>query len=289
MPTLRQLISSVRHRLAGVGSYTDAVLELTANLPAGETTIPVDDASRASAGLYEIGLEKIRVKSVDASAGTLTAYTFGRGYEGTPSTLHQEGSEITRSPLFPASTIAAEINGVLGELYPYLHGVKSLDVEYTTAFVLPDDAVGIVAVYVSDRSDTGWHRIDRWLWEPSAGQALALPAVSHGTTIRVVYATRPILFDLEATGAIDGDFATITGLDSRVADLLVLGVGYRLAPFADMGNLLATGQEARSDPSKQPGRGASLARLLYAEFQQRLIQEQAILHKENPIRVHKER
>lgn len=289
MPTLRQLIASVRHRLAGVGSYTDAVMELTAELSPGSTSITVDDAASASAGVYEIGLEKVRVKSVDRSAGTLMAYSFGRGYEGTTQTLHNAGSEITRAPIFPASTVAQEINGVLTELYPHLYGVKTVDLDYVPPFALPSDAVGVIAVFQVEDGLGGYRRLDGWRWEPSAGKGLLVHNLTSGQAIRVVYATRIGLFDLSNPYVADVEFVTATGLDSRIADLLTLGVAYRLAPYADMGNLLHTGAEARADSSKPPGRGASLARLLYAEFQQRLVAEQQVLAKENPIRVHRER
>lgn len=289
MPTLGKLIAEVRHRLNGVGNHTPNSMELQTELAEDGLTIRVDDASKQSNGVYEIGLEKIRVKSVDRGANTLTVYGFGRGYEGTEVGVHPAGSEVVRAGAYPNSTLAHEINGVLREFFPYIYGVVTVDMDYAPPFVMPDDCAGIIAVFVSDRAASdGWRRVDRWLWEPDSGQGLKIPAAERGTSVRITYATVPVPFDLGDPYAMEQDWAQ-TGLPDRLADLMALGAASRLAPFADMGNLFNTGQEARSDASKPPGRGGQLSRLLSAQFQQQLVQEQLVLQKMHPIRVHRER
>lgn len=289
MPTLGQLISKVRHRLSGAGSYTRDSMELAEDLLEDGLTVNTDSVTGASPGVYEIGLEKIRVKSVDRSGNSMLVYTFGRGYEGTTAALHPAGVEVTRAGAFPASTIAEEINGVLRGFFPYLYGVTSMDVEYTVPFVMPDDCVGVVAVFVSDLSAIdGWRRVDRWLWEPDSGQGLKIFQAVEGEGVRVVYAVEPVQFDLSIAEASEAEWSE-TGLSDRLADLLALGVASRLAPFADTSNLFNVGQEARSDQAKAAGRGARLANSLTQEFQRGLIQEQQVLHKRHPIRIHRER
>lgn len=289
MPTLGQLIHKVRHRLSGVGSYTRDSMELTVDLLEDGLTVNTDSVTGADAGVYEIGLEKIRVKSVDRSGNSMLVYSFGRGYEGTTPALHPAGSEVTRAGALPASTVAEEINGVLREFFPYIYGVTSLDVEYTVPFTMPDDCAGIVAVFVSDlRATDGWRRVDRWLWEPDSGQGLKIFAAVEGELVRVAYAVEPIPFDLTVPEAAEAEWSD-TGLEDRLTDLLTLGVASRMAPFADMGNLFNVGQEARSDQAKPPGRGARLASILTQQFQQQLAQEQQVLHKKHPIKIHRTR
>lgn len=289
MPTLGKLISDVRHRLSGVGSYTRNSMELTTDLLEDDLTIHVDSVTGASPGVYEIGLEKIRVKGVNTAGNSLQVYTFGRGYEGTTASLHPAGLEVSRSGSFPASTVAQEINGVLRQFFPYVYGVTSVDSTYVTPFVMPADCAGIIAVFVSDRSATdGWRRMDRWLWEPDSGQGLKIFGAQPNQSVRISYATEPMQFDLTVAEAAEAEWST-TGLPDRLTDLLTLGVASRLAPFADMGNLFNVGQEARSDQAKQTGRGRMLANALTQEFQRNLIQEQQVLHQKHPIKIHRER
>lgn len=289
MPTLGKLIADIRHRLNGVGSYLPNSAELQEDLNEDSLLIRIDDAAKHSPGVYEVGLEKIRIRAVDASSGTMRAFTFGRGYEGTTITFHPKGSEISRAGLFPASTVAQEINNVLTEFWPTLYGVTTADFDYAAPFVMPEDCAGIVGVFVSDRrAADGWRRVDRWLWEPGSGNGLKIYEAERGGVVRVQYATQPRLFDLSAVDAWDHEWST-TGLPDRMANLLTLGVAYRLAPFADVGNLFAVGQEARADTTKPPQRGATISRLLFQQFQLALANEQQALHKAAPIRVHRER
>lgn len=286
MPTLGKLISDVRHRLAGVGNYTGNSSELVEDLNEDSILVRVDDATKHSPGVFEIGLEKVRVKSVDPSSSTFTLFAFGRGYEGTTVAFHPAGSEVTRAGNFPASTVAQEINNVLTEIWPTLYGVVSEEFEYVAPFAMPENCAGIVAVFVSDeRATDGWRRVDRWVWEPDSGQGLKVFEALHGGSVRITYAVQPILFDLTAVDAADHDWS-LTGLPDRMANLMTLGVAYRLAPFADMGNLFNVGQEAKADVSKPTQRGATISRLLQQQFQQALINEQQALQKAHPIRIH---
>lgn len=292
MPTLAKVISDVRHRLAGAGAYTDMVSELREAISASALTIPVDAAfNGAAGGVYEIGLEKVRVKAVDETTSTLTAFSFGRGYDGTLAAAHAAGSEVVHAPVFPASTVASEVNGVLHELYPSLYAVRQYEAAYTPAgFTIPAGGVGVIAVYRQGAGATGWHRLDQWRFDPDSGNGLWVKHVGAGETVRVVYATRPGVFDLSSGSVLAGDFSAVTGLDDRVADVIALGVAYRLAPFFDTARLPATGAEPRADgQSKPPGSGAQASRLLLAEFTQRVQQEAAVLAKEHPIRIHRER
>lgn len=289
MPTLGELISNIRHRLSGVGMTTGASMELVVDLPEDGLLVKVDNVRDASEGVYEIGLEKVRVKSIDRSSNSMALYTFGRGYEGSTVNFHQQGAEVSRATHFPAATIAQEINGVLLEMFPMIYGVKVVDAEYTTPFTMPADCSGIVAAFVSDtRAVDGWRRVDRYVWEPDSGQGLKIFEALEGTLVRIAYAHEPVPFDLTLSEAAETPWS-LTGLPDRLSDLLTLGVAARLAPFADMGNLFSTGQSARSDQSKPAGRGARLASGLMQAYQQKLMQEQQVLHRKHPIRVHRER
>lgn len=296
MGTLGQIVESVRHSLSGFDANKESVLELTSSVSASAKELPIDDGSAmggASRGVAEVNMELVRVKSLDATTPALVLYSFGRGYRGTPAVAHPAGSEVRVNPAWPASSVAAEVNGVLNEVYPRVYGVRYHETAFPArggAIDLPADATGVVAVYVNDpRRDDEWVREDRWSFQPDSsdvGRALRVGGRYNASDrLRIVYSVRPGLFDL--SGSLSQDFETVTGLDSRVQDLVRLGVAARMAPFVDVAKLPFLGAAARGDGElRGPTTGSTVARLLYSMFQARVDQEAAVLNKEHPIRLH---
>jgi len=297
--TLGRIIESARHALSGFDTNRDAVSALSGELDSSATAILIDDAGGvgqgtvAARGLAEIDFEIVRVKSVDAANGSLLLYPFGRGYRGTDPVAHSTGAEIRFNPGWPASTVAEHVNGVLREIYPRVYAVKSSETTFPAdagAITVPATAVGVISVWVADSQRTGqWLREDRWTYQPDStttGKGLRVGGhYSSGRGVRVVYAARPVLFDL--TGALSQDFVTVTGLDERLVDLIEIGVAARMAPFIDVGKLPFLSASARTaDETRGPGQSLSATKLLYSLFQQRVEQEQAVLAKEHPIKIH---
>lgn len=293
--TLGELIEFTRHQLSGLDSSLDSVSALASPLSATATSIALADGSSAAAGLVEIDLEQVRVKSASTVDASLEAWPFGRGYRGTRAVAHAAGAEVRFGPEWPASTVARELNGVLHEIYPSVYAVRE---HITTAPPLggaldvPADAVGVISVWVEDPSNPDqWVREDRWDYNPDSttiGRGLRIGGHRSAQRVRIVYATRPGTFDL--TGALAQDFTTVTGLDARVSDLLALGVARRLAPFLDVSRLPVISATAEASANGRPaGGGASATRLLHSLFLSRLEQEASVLSKEHPIRVHRVR
>jgi hypothetical protein len=299
MTTLGQLIAHTRHALSGFGNAQDAVSALSAPLDATSTTVSVDDARAvggspiAARGTAEVDFEVLRVKSIDPVDGTITLFPFGRGYNGTTAVAHATGTEIRFNPAWPASTVAQHINGVLTEIYPSVYAVKAHETVFPSdrgAIDLPGDAVSVLAVYVEDeqRADQ-WVREDRWDFKKDSstiGKGLRVGGHRRpGLALRVMYKARPVRFDL--SGALTQDFAAVTGLTERCADLIQIGVAARMAPFIDVSKLPHLGVAPRDSEGSAPGVGATQARLLYSLFQQRIDQEAAVLAQEHPIRLHR--
>jgi len=297
--TLGRIIESARHALSGFDANRDAVSALSAELDSSAISIPIDDAGGvgqgvvAARGLAEIDFELVRVKSVDTVNGSLLLYPFGRGYRGTDPVAHNTGAEIRFNPGWPASAVASHVNGVLREIYPRVYAVKSSETTFPAdggAITVPATAVGVISVWVADQQRTGqWLREDRWTYQPdSTTTGKGLRVGGHylsGTGVRIVYAARPVVFNL--AGALTQDFATVTGLDERLVDLIEIGVAARMAPFIDVGKLPFLSASARTaDETRGPGQSLSATRLLYSLFQQRVEQEQAVLAKEHPIKIH---
>lgn len=297
MTTLGQLVERVRHRLGG--GYSSATASLESAVTAADTEIKLTDVAGFSRGVAEIGLELIRVNGVNAASRTLNVPAWGRGYRGTRATSHEAGAEVQFDPTWPRPVVAEEINGVLHEIYPDLYAVRTHETAIPSDRGLPIDipagAIGVIRVYVGDvvRPDV-WHPEDRWGFDPDSstiGRPLRLGGLHRpGTLVRVVYAVRPGVFDLTAADVLTHDFAEVTGLHERVADIVALGVASRMAPFLDVNRLAETGAEARADaPNKPVGQATSTARLLYSEFRARVEQERRVLNAEHPIRVHRAR
>jgi len=293
---LGQIVEFVKHSLAGFDASKDSVAALASPITSTSLTVPIDDTDvqrGASRGIAEIDMEIVRVSGVDRDAGALVLYPFGRGYRGTTAAAHSAGVEVRLNPEWPASTVAREVNGVLTEIYPRLYAVSTHETVVPSdlgAIDVPEEAVGIIAVYIEDRlRDDQWVRLDTWRFQRDSsdiGRPLRIGGhQTIGDAVRVVYAHRPGLFNLE--GGLSQDFETVTGLNPGVEDLIRLGVATRMAPFIDVARLPFVVTEAKADAGARPATGgASAARLLYSMFQARLEQEVAALHRDHPIRLH---
>ena len=296
--SLGTLIETTRHALSGFDANRESVTALASPLSASATTVSIEEAtatSGAGVGVAEIDFELVRVKAVNPTDSTLTLYGFGRGYRGTTAAAHLAGVEVRFNPSWPAFSVAREINGVLQEVYPMIYAVAEHSTTIPSdygAVDLPVAAVGVISVWIEDDSRADqWLREDRWSYNPDStetatGKGLRIFG-SHiaGTNVRIKYATRPTPFNL--AGATTQDFATVTGLDERIADLIQLGVAMRMAPFIDVAKLPHLSAEAREmGEAKRELTGANAARLLRGLFQLRLDQEAAVLRREHPIRAH---
>lgn len=295
MSTLGELIERTRHQLSGLDAEKDAVSALSSPLGVTGTTLALETAEGLSVGLAEVDLEMVRVKAVSPQDSTATLWSFGRGYRGTAAASHAAGAEVRFNPSWPASSVAREINGTVGEMYPLLYAVASHETTLPAdhgAVDVPADAVGIISVWVEDLIRPGqWIREDRWNYNPDGniGAGLRVGGLwSGGDAVKVVYAKAPGVFNL--TGPLNQDFTTVTGLPERLEDLVSLGVAKRLAPFIDVSKLpyiAASAAEAASQ--RAPGVGGTQTRLLQALWTTRLQEEAQVLTREHPIRVHRGR
>lgn len=281
--------------MSGYDQAQDAVGGLSSALTADGLVLNVDDISGASRGIAEVDLEVMRVRQVDPQNNSLLLYPFGRGYRGSVATTHAPGTEVRFNPTWLAATVAREINGVLDEIYPTVYGVQSEEFSFQsagtgTALPIDDYAVGVISVWVNDGSTKDeWIRDDHWDYNPDSstvGKGLRMStAYRAGRLGRVVYAVKPQKFDLG--GALDQDFQAVTGLPERCADLLTLGVAYRMAPYIDVGRLSFLSASAREDgTNRRSGDASTVARLLASIFKARLDAEALVLAREHPIRVH---
>lgn len=297
MPTLGDVVEQVRHRLSGMDARREQVAALSSAITAADTTLVLDGDqavfSAAGSAVLEVGLELMRVRASSPQDGTVTLWPFGRGYRATTPAAHAAGEEVRVGPVWPAATIAREVNGVLSEVYPLVYGVRSFESTLSTVehgLPLPADAVGVISVWVAELADEEWVREDNWYFNrdsSTTGRPLFIGSQRDGSRVRVVYATEPALFDLTAAGVLSQPWSA-TGLSDRLTDLVALGVAKRLAPWTDTAALAGVAA-APTDGRREGNAGGSQTRLLATLFQARLEQESRVLAKEHPIRVHRSR
>ena len=292
--TLGQLLGQVRFALTGLGAVTDATATLAVAVDATATTVSLDDVSEFDRGVAEVDFELLRVAAVDPQNNLLTIPGYGRGYHGSIATAHTLGSEVTFNPMWPKWTVASAINEVVRGLYPDLYVVRSVTTTIPSdggPLTVPTTAVGVISVWLESWTTPGTYvRENRWDYDPDSqdlGRTLRLGNGVVGQGVRVLYAERPGAFDLNAVAPLTQDFATVTGFNERLVDLIALGVANRLTPFIDVGRMPMAGAEARADASaKSNDPYGYKAKIRVAEFQARVQAEKDALVREHPVRLH---
>lgn len=293
--SLRDLVEKVRSFGTGLGSKDDRVAYLSSDISSTDTTIQVDDASPFSAGWVEIGLELIRIKSVDKTSNLITLAPGGRGYRGTTAAQHLAGSEVLFTPTLPRSTVTNEINREIAGMYPLITGVDSVEATITNvaqpAYEIPSDAEAVLDVRWRDLVGY-WHRVNSWETEfgvnaldfPS-GQCLRLgQMLQAGTTVQIVYAKRP-----KPLTGLDDPFSS-TGLPDGVVDVVELGTLLRLLPAFDMGRLSSltiSENDVASQRIRLADGGTVISREIKAQYQFRLANERQAFAKKYPPRLHR--
>jgi hypothetical protein len=305
------IVQEVRDRLAGTGLYQDSSTELAADLTADfidpETGEPVSrqihvtDTTAIGPGIVEIDYERIRVRNSEETV--LNVYTFGRGYAGSEPAIHTAGAEVRVDPTFPSSAILRELRAGILDLYPAVYAVKSFEgfydvpvvesdeedeepvtTTYPVPFKMPDEAAGIVSVYVMDALIDKWIQQEVWRWDPMAGNGLEIPFARKNDLVRVVYAAAPT----DEIEAFD-DFETVTGLSSNAKEILSVGIAAKFLTYFATARAPRNAAEARLDAQSAPASlPAQVARQLQQQYQERLAQEQFRLRQDYPIRVHRE-
>jgi hypothetical protein len=295
MPDLNELIGEVKSKLIGYTLNQDRLTYLNGNITATATTLTVATTDNFAKGIIEIDDELIWVDSYNKSTAALNiAPGFGRGYNGTQKSEHSTNAQVTLSPTFPRVTIKQAINDTINSVYPKLWAVASTTFNYNTAvntYALPDDAQDVLAVSWQSVGPTKeWYPVKRWRVDPMANAASfnsnnsisIYDRVDAGRTIQVWYTKEP-----NTLSSNNQDYSNVTGLPASTKDVIVLGAAARLLSFVDSGRLNLTSAEADTADTKMPyNGGTSVARYIYALFQQRLAEESARLQGKYPIKVH---
>ncbi len=276
----------VEDTLAEVSSYVknqEAITVLTQTATDSDTTLTVDDANSLSRGIVEIGNELVYVKSVNATAGTVTILPGGRGWRGTTAAAHGLNTILRNNPTFPRDQIRRAINDTIRGID--LRALSSHEFEFdgtTYAYAMPTDFQDVTGVaWNSPDSTEVWPLIKRYRVDRNfrvTGDTSTVRAAivlmeypTPGRNIRVQYAKYPT-----ALSADTDEFATTTGLPASAEDVIRLGAMWRLVSTIDPGKVIAVTPSADVvDAPVRPGDSTSVARYLYQLFNVRLAEEKA--------------
>lgn len=288
--TYRSLIDEVITSLQGYGEHHDTMATLAVDIDADTLSFPVT-GPEIGRGVIEIDQELMWVESVESN--TVHIPPWGRGHKGTRKTLHNAGSMVSASPVYPRSIVAREVANTIRAVYPALFAVRSAEVMSGSAnwqIELPDDCDRVLSVEWSTLSGYPAEIVSSWELQHSAntelfptGKLLLLGKPCIGN-LRVCYAARPSLLLYE-----DDPF-TVTGLPESSRDVIVLGAASRLLPWIDTGRVPSQSVSADLlDAKNGIGTAVSVGRELRNNYKLRLAEEQAALQAKYPTKVHKTR
>jgi hypothetical protein len=281
MSTFSQLVDQTLMHLHGYTTMQDLATYNTAEVSASATSIVVNNVTAVSRGVIEIDDELIWVDDVDTQTGALSIPPYGRGFRGTVPAVHESGSRLVSSPLFPRKIVSDAINETVRSVYPSLFAVGETTINYQPSintYSLPEGALEIIQIsWQTTGPSREWLPVRRMRVDKHAADAVFNTGVSFsiydhivpGRPMRIVYTKEPTAM----VNALD-EFATVTGLPRSCEDLVRLGASYRLVPFFDTPHL--SGSTAEADFAAQQrgvGQSAQLSRYLLQMYQVRLAEE----------------
>lgn len=300
--TLSQMIDEVKINLAGYtfqqerSTHLTAPVTTTTSSSASPLILSLGSVESLGKGVVEIDEELMWVDSYDRIANTATVAPYGRGYHGTTAATHAADAKVTISPTFPRFSIKRAINDTIRSLGSSIYAVKNTSFEFipvvsTYAF----NNLNVKSILTVSASTIGptkeWVPIRRWDFDSTAdadefganAQTITLgESPQPGQTVRVVYATDPIVFTAD-----NQDYVTQTGLPESTRDVVILGAAYRLLSFLDPARAAQTSPQADETDSKRPfGASRDATKQLYALYTQRLNEEVKSQQQNYPPRVH---
>lgn len=294
MTTFDQLVSQVRQNLQGFSLSQESMTKLTVAMGASDATFQADGETitSLSRGIAEIDDELVLVQKWDQASGTVTVLggIAGRGYEATTAAAHDSGALIRSAPAFPRARIKEAINRSIEALYPHLVVFGETNFPYVSAqmeYSMPTEATDVWYVtgrWVGPEKISG--AVANWRYNPKAyaadfatGKSIQIfDSITPGQNVRVIYTKRPT-----ALSAGSDVFATVTGYDDRIADLVVWDATKRMLPSALAARTQQQAVEATERAALVSSRDIAAAVQMYATlYAERLADERSRQFTEAP-------
>lgn len=299
MATFSQMTDEVSRKLAGFTLRQDRQTHLTSAIGVDDYVIPVASAKNISSGIVQIDDELLYVDSYDRVANTLTIPPYGRGYNGTTISSHNNGSKVIVSPTYPNVDIKQAINDTIQAVFPQLYVTGTYTFTYSparTTYALPDNVESVLGLsYETVGPTKEWVPIRQYRVDSMANTAAfnsrnsisIYTNIPAGRTVNVFYSSAPAVLQNNSD-----NFELVTGLPESCKDVIIIGAQWRMVTNVDPGRL--TFGSAESDQQSQVagrayGAGTNASKYLLALYDKRLQEESAKLNGRNPIRVYKTR
>jgi len=298
MPTLSDMIDEVKVNLQGYTLKQDRVTYLAnaGGISTSAVSVTIGSSSNLAKGIVEIEDELLLVDTFDKASNTLTIMPgFGRGYQHSTAATHAQYSPVIIAPQFPRMSIKQAINDTIGSLYPRLWANATTTLTYNpavTTYGLPSGIEDITTLsWQAVGPSKEWIPINRWRMDPLAnttefasGSSISIyDRITPGRTIQVSYRKTPVILSNSTD-----EFTTVSGLPSSCRDVVVLGAAYKMLSYIDAGRVNLTSAEADAADTKIPSTaGGTVAKYIFALYQQRLQEESSKLSGQYPIRPHR--
>lgn len=269
MATFNDMVEEVLLNLEGYSGDQAVIGTLSADITDAASTMtlnggPFADGLGFSTGLVEVGEELVYAQQFNRATGVYAGCL--RGWRGTDAVAHVAGEIVRTNPTYPRSVVKRAINDTIANVP--LWAVKKTDIATNgnDRYSLPADVDQILRITLSPWGWTdSWEHVNVWNVDPD-GNALELPFVASGRTLRVVYSAKPT-----ELSSLSGQFATVTGLPDWCRDAVILGAQWRLTSNMDASRLVGLGvDQAIQAQTSPPGSGQNLSKYLYSAFQSRL-------------------
>jgi hypothetical protein len=293
MATFKELVDEVLMRLSGYGVRNQSLTHLESAVNSTALQLTLNSTDSVGRGVIEIDDELIWVNTYDRSSNVVTVPPYGRGFQGTSAASHDAGTMVSINPNFTRVAIKNALNDAVQDMASKLFSVRTATFEWSPAvntYALPADVDAVLAVsFEAIGATKEWvpirkYRVDKSANVTALGSTKSITInqyVDAGATVQVTYAAKPDLFE-----SASDDFEVTTGFPASCKDVAVLGAAYHLLSFVESGRLSYVSPEASVQSDKiQFGSGSSLAKYVYALYQQRLESEANKLREEYPIRI----
>lgn len=291
---LTQITDRITSYMQGFSRDQEEKTWLTAAIDADDLTISVNEPKLISQGLTEIGDELVWVARVDNISGDATLAPWGRGYQSTTASAHDENACVINNPRFPKSGIAQAVNDAVRAVYPDLYVVDDYEfpaVAARTTYEVPADVDLVHSVtYETIGPTRRWANLSRWRFNPLAdpdrfasGRSIDIfQEPIPGQTIRIIYGKPPSAFVDNTT-----EFAAATGLSATSEDCVVYGACFRLVGLLENPRLqISTIESQLRGQLVQPGATQAASRHFLQLYQLALQSERERLYRANPTSTH---
>lgn len=279
MTTFNELTDDVLSMLRGYVRSQESVTALSGNLNNSATTFAVSNGARLGMGRAEIDDELVYI---DALTGNNVALQpWGRGVDGTTAASHTSGTKVLFNPLFPRFYVKRAINDTIQSMGVELKAQAATTFTFVasrTTYELPSATFAVQQVTWQIVGPSRiWEPVKRWRFDSNAnttqftsGKTIDLwDSIVPGRTVQVQYLKEPTALS-SGTDTLE----TTTGFPASCRDVVALGTAARLVSSIDIALLDPSSVQAGFfDERRQIGSASTVARTLYALYQQRLSEE----------------